>query len=324
MNRKTEVKVRWMAIPDFQSIMLPVLKIAADGQEHNQSEIREALALQFQLTQDEREEMLPSGRQARFSNRVAWSIVYLRKAGLIENSRRGIFHITEEGLKLLKKDPSRIDIKLLRQYPGIQEWNYPGIKPPESSGKSGCIGAEIAEATNQQTPEEVLEASYQELRSQLAQELLDKIMTCSPKFFEKLVLDLLVGMGYGGLRKDAGEAIGRSGDGGIDGIIKEDKLGLDVIYIQAKRWNGTVGRPVVQTFAGSLDGKKAKKGIFITTSQFSKDAKDFAAIIEKKIILIDGEQLSQYMIDNNVGVAEKASYSIKRMDLDYFDEEAGI
>jgi restriction system protein len=315
-----------MAIPDFQSIMLPVLQIAADGQEHNQSEVRDALALQFQLTEAERNEMLPSGRQARFSNRVAWSIVYLRKAGLIENSRRGIFHITDEGLKLLKKDPSRIDIKLLRQYPGIQEWNYPGIKrqPPGSSGESECIGAEIAEATNQQTPEEVLEASHQELRSQLAQELLDKIMTCSPKFFEQLVLDLLVGMGYGGLRKDAGKAIGQSGDGGIDGIIKEDKLGLDVIYIQAKRWNGTVGRPVVQTFAGSLDGQRAKKGIFITTSQFSKDAKDFAAMIEKKIILIDGEQLSQYMIDNNIGVEEKISYSIKRMDLDYFDEEAGI
>jgi restriction system protein len=294
--------------------MLPVLQIAADGQEHNQSEVKEALALQFQLTEAERNEMLPSGRQARFSNRVAWSIVYLRKAGLIENSRRGIFHITQEGLKLLKKDPSRIDIKLLMQYPGIQEWH----KPSRKSENNDTV---VAEEANQQTPEEVLEASYQELRRSLAQELLDKMMTCSPKFFEQLVVDLLVSMGYGGSKKDAGEAIGRSGDGGIDGIIKEDKLGLDVIYIQAKRWNGTVGRPVVQAFAGSLEGQRAKKGIMISTSQFSQDAKDYVTRIEKKIILIDGEQLAQYMIDKNVGVAEMANYSVKRIDLDYFDEE---
>jgi restriction system protein len=303
-----------MAIPGFQSIMLPLLKIVGDGKEHNPSEVKDILASQYQLTDAERNEMLPSGKQARFSNRVMWSIVYLRKAGLIENSRRGIFHITEEGLKLLKGNPSRIDIRLLMQYPGIQEWHKP-------SQKSDSSETEAAEATNQQTPEENLETSYQELRRSLAQELLDKIMTCSPRFFEKLVLDLLVEMGYGGLRKDAGETIGHSGDGGIDGIIKEDKLGLDVIYIQAKRWNGTVGRPVVQAFAGSLDGQKAKKGIMITTSQFSKDAKDYAEKIEKKIILIDGEQLAQYMIENNVGVAEKVNYSVKKMDLDYFDED---
>jgi restriction system protein len=303
-----------MTIPDFQSIMLPVLKIAGDEQEHNQSEIKDVLALQFQLSDAERNEMLPSGRQARFSNRVAWSIVYLRKSGLIQNSKRGIFHITEEGLKLLKKDPPRINIKLLLQYPSIQEWH-------KSSRKNEDNDTAIVEATNQQTPEEVLEASYQELRRSLAQELLDKIIACSPKFFERLVLDLLVKMDYGGSRKDAGEVIGHRGDGGIDGIIKEDKLGLDSIYIQAKRWNGTVGRPVVQAFAGSLDGQRAKKGIMISTSQFSQDAKDYVTRIEKKIILIDGEQLAQYMIDNNVGVAEMVNYSVKRIDLDYFDEE---
>jgi restriction system protein len=303
-----------MPIPDFQSIMLPVLKIAWDGQEHNQSEVKGVLALQFQLTEAEINEMLPSGRQARFSNRVAWSIVYLRKAGLIKNSRRGIFHITEEGLKLLEKDPSRIDIKLLMQYPGIQEWHKPSRKSEDND-------TAVAEEANQQTPEEILEASYQELRRSLAQELLDKTMACSPKFFERLVVHLLVSMGYGGSRKDAGEAIGQSGDGGIDGIIKEDKLGLDVIYIQAKRWSGTVGRPVVQAFAGSLEGQRAKKGILISTSQFSQDAKDYVTRIEKKIILIDGEQLAQYMMDNNVGVAEMVNYSVKRVDLDYFDEE---
>ena len=303
-----------MPIPDFQSIMLPVLKIAGDGQEHNHSGIRTLLGSQFQLTDAEKNEMLPSGRQARFSNRVAWSIVYLRKAGLIENSKRGIFHITKEGLNLLKKDPSRIDIELLMQYPGIQEWHKPSRKSEDNDIK-------VAEATNQQTPEEVLEASYQELRRSLASELLDKIMACSPKFFEQLVVDLLVSMGYGGSRKDAGEAIGHSGDDGIDGIIKEDKLGLDALYIQAKRWNGTVGRPVVQAFAGSLEGQRAKKGIMISTSQFSQDAKDYVKRIEKKIVLIDGEQLAQYMIDNNVGVAEIVNYSVKRVDLDYFDEE---
>jgi len=296
------------------SLQLPVLKIAGDGKEHNQSEVKEVIALQFQLNDAERNEMLPSGRQTRLGNRVAWSIVYLRKAGLLENSRRGIFHITDEGLNLLKKDPSRIDIKLLMQYPGIQEWHKPSRKNEDND-------TEAADATNQQTPEEVLEASYQELRRSLAQELLDKIMACSPKFFEQLVVDLLVSMGYGGSRKDAGEAIGHSGDDGIDGIIKEDKLGLDAVYIQAKRWNGTVGRPVVQAFAGSLEGQRAKKGIMISTSQFSQDAKDYVTRIEKKIILIDGEQLAQYMIDNNVGVAEMVNYSVKRVDLDYFDEE---
>ena len=242
-----------MTIPDFQSIMLPVLKIPGDEQEHNQSEVKDVLALQFQVSDAERNEMLPSGRQARFSNRVAWSIVYLRKAGLIQNSKRGIFHITEEGLKLLKKDPSRINIKLLLQYPGIQEWHKPSRKSEDND-------TAVAEATNQQTPEEVLEASYQELRRSLAQELLDKIMACSPKFFERLVVDLLVKMDYGGSRKDAGEVIGQSGDDGIDGIIKEDKLGLDSIYIQAKRWNATVGRPVVQAFAGSLRWTESQEG----------------------------------------------------------------
>jgi restriction system protein len=208
----------------------------------------------------------------------------------------------------LKSNPAKIDIKLLLRYPGIQEWHGPSRKIEDNY-------LEIAESSSSQTPEEVLEDSYQELRRSLAQELLDRIMTCSPKFFEQLVLDLLVQMGYGGLRKDAGVAVGRSGDCGIDAIIKEDKLGLDEIYIQAKRWSGTVGRPVLQAFAGSLDEQKAKKGIMITTSQFSKDAKDFVKKIEKKIILIDGEQLAQYMIDNNVGVEEKAIYAVKRLNL---------
>jgi restriction system protein len=313
-----------MTIPDFQSIMLPLLEIVNDGKEHRHREVSEALAAKFNLTEEEREELLPSGRQARFDNRVAWSGAYLKKAGLIENTGRGIFRITADGSELLKSNPTRIDIKLLMQYPGIEEWRKPsshkagGDEAESFSNDGNGIGGATVET---QTPEEVLESSYQELRQALAQELIDRIMTCSPKFFENLVVDLLVKMGYGGSRKDAGEAIGKGGDGGIDGIIKEDKLGLDALYIQAKRWNGTVGRPVVQAFAGSLEGQRAKKGIMISTSQFSQDAKDYVTRIEKKIILIDGEQLAQYMIDNNVGVAEIVNYSVKRVDLDYFDEE---
>lgn len=303
-----------MAIPNYQMILLPLLKITADELEHTQGEVSGILSDQFRLTESEKKEMLGSGRQARFDNRVAWAKASLKKAGLIENPIRGVFRITPQGLQLLKTNPSRIDVQLLMKYPGFREWQRSSQKSEESRNVESC-------EADRQTPEEVLEANYQELRGALAKELIDHIMACSPKFFERLVVHLLVSMGYGGSRKDAGEAIGQSGDGGIDGIIKEDKLGLDSIYIQAKRWNGTVGRPVVQAFAGSLEGQRAKKGIMISTSQFSQDAKDYVTRIEKKIILIDGEQLAQYMIDNNVGVAEMVNYSVKRIDLDYFDEE---
>ena len=313
-----------MTIPDFQSIMLPLLEIVNDGKEHSHREVSEALAAKFNLTEEERKELLPSGRQARFDNRVAWSRAYLKKAGLIENTGRGIFRITADGLELLKSNPSRIDIKLLMQYPGIKEWHKPSSRKPGgdeiepvSADNNGTIGT----CSETQTPEEVLESSYQELRQALAQELIDRIMKCSPKFFEDLVVRLLVKMGYGGSRIDAGRAIGQSGDGGIDGIINEDKLGLDVVYIQAKRWNNTVGRPIVQAFAGSLDGQRARKGIMITTSYFSQDARDYVGRIEKKIVLIDGVQLAQLMIDYGIGMAEVANYAVKRVDLDYFEDE---
>ena len=230
-------------------------------------------------------------------------------------SARGIFRITESGLELLKSCPSRIDIKLLMRYPGIQEWHSRSSRKSEGEVDNHEAG------NDRQTPEEVLEASYQELRKTLANDLIERIMDCPPKFFEGLVVDLLVKMGYGGSRIDAGQAIGQSGDGGIDGIIKEDKLGLDAVYIQAKRWDGTVGRPVVQAFAGSLEGHRARKGIMITTSKFSQDARDYVERIEKKIVLIDGEQLSQLMIDHDIGVAEVVNYAVKRIDIDYFDYE---
>ncbi len=303
-----------MAVPDFQSFMLPLLKFSADGTEHTQGEAVDALARQLNITDADRKEMLPSGRQARFDNRIAWAVVYLRKAGFLESLRRGKFKITERGQEILRANPARIDAKFLMEHgdPEFREFR----RPPRQAEDNEEHNAETV-----RTPREVMEAGYQELRRDLAQELLNHVKSCSPRFFEHLVVDLLVNMGYGGSHKDAGEAVGQSGDGGVDGIIKEDKLGLDAIYIQAKRWESTVGRPVVQAFAGSLEGHRARKGVLITTSQFSPDAMDYVTRIEKKIVLIDGEELAQLMIDFGIGAADETSYMVKRLDIDYFDEE---
>lgn len=301
-----------MAIPDFQRIMLPLLKIAGDGEMHNLSEVIESLALYFKLAKEEREELLPSGRQAKFDNRVSWATTYLKKAGLLESSGRAAFRITQRGLEALKENLQVINVRFLKKYPEFMDFVRSTPKNHQE---------EEDELKLSQTPEEILESVYQELRRNLAQELLERIKNCSPKFFERLVIELLVKMGYGGSMHDAGQAIGRTGDGGIDGIIKEDKLGLDVIYVQAKRWEGTVGRPVVQAFAGSLEGQRAKKGILITTSQFSSDAKEYVLRIEKKIVLIDGEMLAKLVIDNDVGVSKVTSYDIKKIDSDYFSDE---
>jgi restriction system protein len=300
-----------MPIPDYESIMLPLLKLTADGKEHLMAEDRDILAnTVFHLTDDERRVLLPSGRSKTYDNRFGWARTYLTKAGLVEVTGRGKYKITKRGLDVIRKSPFVIDNDFLMQFSEFQEFKK----------NSRQDGGEKTPKPTPQTPEEVLEATYTELRQQLAQDILERMKASDPSFFEKLVVDLLVKMGYGGSRKDAGEAIGGSGDGGIDGRIKEDRLGLDTIYIQAKRWEGSVGRPVVQAFAGSLEGQRAKKGIFITTSQFSQDAKEYVKIIEKKIILIDGEQLAQFMIDYNVGVTETASYVIKKIDSDYFGD----
>ncbi|HPE63228.1 MAG TPA: restriction endonuclease [Methanothrix sp.] len=304
-----------MTVPDYQSVMLPLLKVLGDGQEHSLHEVIETLAEGFELTDEERRELLPSGRQAKFDNRVAWARTYMKKAGLLESTGRGKFRINDRGLAVLRENPPEINVKFLEQFPEFLEFR-------DGASKDVNTDTENDTADKTKTPEEVLETSYQNLRKDLAQDLLDRIMGCSPEFFERLVVDLLVAMGYGGSRKDAGEAVGRSGDGGIDGIIKEDKLGLDAVYIQAKRWEGTVGRPTVQAFAGSLMGNRAGKGVMITTSQFSKDAKDYVRSIQQpKIVLIDGEQLAQFMIDHDIGVADVATYRVKRVDLDYFGEE---
>jgi restriction system protein len=299
-----------MAIPDFQSIMLPLLKFASDRQEHSVREAIEKLADGFNLTEEERKELLPSGRKATFNDRVHWANTYLKKARLLTSTRRGYFQITDRGLEVLKKPPTRITIGFLDQFPEFSEFRTRRPKPQE----------EPDEGEDAHTPEEAIESVYQGLNEDLAADLLETVKGCSPTFFERLVVDLLVKMGYGGTRREAGQAIGRSGDEGIDGIINEDRMGLDVVYIQAKRWENTVGRPEVQKFAGALQGQRARKGILITTSGFSKAAHDYAALIDSRIVLINGEQLSQLMIDYNVGVTPVASYELKKIDSDYFLE----
>ncbi len=301
-----------MAIPDYQSLMLPMLNLVSDEKEHSLKETTETLGREFNLTEADLAELLPSGRKTRFYDRVGWAATYLRKAGLLNSSRRGRFEITERGLAVLKESPARINVKFLEQFDEFVEF--------QARHEKGGDEASIPEV-EPQTPEEAIEAAYQNLRQSLADEILQSIKGCSPAFFERLVVDVLVKMGYGGTRKDAGKAIGRSGDDGIDGIINEDRLGLDVIYIQAKKWDNPVGRPEIQKFAGALQGQRAKKGIFISTSTFTKEAQEFASRIDSKITLIDGETLSQLMLDYNVGVNLLASYELKRLDSDYFIEE---
>lgn len=306
-----------MPIPDFQSAMLPILKLTADGGVHTLAEGVETVAREFKTTAEERDQLLPSRRQRVIYNRVGWAKTYLQKAGLLEATGRGRFRITSRGQEVLKGAPKRIDMAFLTQF---AEYNAFAALSHDDQATPQAPTPSVAQETSE-TPEEVLEQSYQELRRELAEELLERIKTCSPKFFENLVVDLLVAMGYGGTRKDAGRALGQSGDEGIDGIIKEDRLGLDVVYLQAKRWTNNVGRPVVQAFAGSLEGQRARKGVLITTSAFSREARDYVKQIEKKIVLIDGAELTKLMIDHGIGVTEVATYTVKRMDQDYFGEE---
>lgn len=303
-------------IPDYQSIMLPLLRLVSDGREHKMRDVTERLAEQMGVTEEERKELLPSGAAPVFYNRTAWAKTYLKKAGLLDSPKQGIVVISKRGLEIIKGNPASIDVKFLKQFSEFVEFQ-------STKGENENTIIDKIEDTSTETPEEALEIAYQKIRKSLAQDLLNKVITLSPSFFERLVVELLVKMGYGGSINDAGRAIGKSGDEGIDGTIKEDKLGLDVIYIQAKRWQtgNTVGRPELQKFVGALAGQGAKKGIFITTSSFTRDALDYAPRNETKIVLIDGQQLAQYMIDYNLGVTSLSSYEVKRMDSDYFGEE---
>ncbi len=296
--------------------MLPFLRFLEDCEEHSLREAEESLGEYFQLSATERAELLASGQQRVFKNRIGWARTYLKKACLIEAPKRGVFKITDRGLKVLSTNPLRIDGKFLEQFPEFMEFREISKKPNENT-----LASEPAlNMSATVTPEEEIERAYQGLREQLAQELITVILSCSPAFFEQLVVDVLVKMGYGGSRRDAGERIGQTGDGGIDGIIKEDRLGLDTIFIQAKRWQGSVGRPEIQKFVGALQGQRAKKGVFITTSTFTADATDYATRIDTKVVLIDGKALSALMIDFDVGVSASASYVVKRVDSDYFEE----
>ena len=299
-----------MPIPDFQSLMLPLLRFVEDRQEHSFKEAIPFLADRFNLSEEEKRELLPSGKQAKFNNRVYWTKTHLEKAGLLMSSRRGVFIITQEGLAVLAKNPTFINTKFLEQYD-----RYCQFKNSHNQIANNDTGK-----IEKQTPEEALENAHQQLQETLATEILKNIKQCSPDFFEFLVVDLLVSMGYGGSRKEAGQALRRSRDEGIDGIIKEDRLGLDIIYLQAKRWENVVGRPEIQKFAGALQGQRARKGIFITTSDFTKDAVEYVSRIETKIILLNGSRLTELMIEHNVGVTPITRYEVKRIDSDYFIE----
>lgn len=302
-----------MAIPDFQTLMLPLLKLYSDGKEHGRNEVLTRLGVEFHLSDAEVAEMLPSGRQGRFDNRVAWSKSHLKQAGIFESAGRGLHRITKRGLEVLKMSPARIDIKFLDQFD-----EYKAFRARSGKKESDIPGDS---AVQESTPEELLEAGYKQLRGALAAELLQQVKQGVPAFFERLVVELLVRMGYGGTREDAGQVLGKSGDGGIDGIINEDRLGLDVIYLQAKRWEGDVGRPEIQKFVGALAGHKANKGVFLTTSGYSKEARAYAGQVNAKIVLIDGPMLAELMIDYGLGVTTVTSYEIKRVDSDYFAED---
>mgnify|MGYP003594081254 FL=1 len=301
-------------IPDFQTIMLPLLKEISNRNEFTAKDVNSNLSKYFNLTDDELQEMLPSGKQAVFVNRVAWAKAHLKIAGLLESPKRGSFKITPKGLEVLNQNPEIINLKFLKTLPDYIEY----LESSKSDEKTTDVNSETEDV---KTPEELIEQSFLTIQKALSQELITKVKSCSPYFFENLVVELLVKMGYGGSLSDAGKAIGKSGDEGIDGIIKEDKLGLDIIYIQAKRWEGNIGRPEIQKFVGALAGQGAKKGIFITTSKFTPDALNYIPRNETKIVLIDGEKLTRLMIEYNLGVSTHNIYELKKMDIDYFENE---
>ena len=303
-----------MTVPGFQDFMYPFLKQLEDRKEYKLQDLYVLLAKHFNLTEEDIAEKLPSGKQTLLENRIGWARTYLKKSGLIKVVRRAVFKITEEGLKVIN-DPNlkRIDRKFLTRYESFNEF----INNTSHNKKTSKESDE-----GEQTPLELIDYNYNILKNELQELLLEKILECSPAFFEHLIVDLIVAMGYGGSVNDAGRAIGKTGDEGIDGIIKEDVLGLDMIYLQAKRWkvDSTVSRPDIQGFVGSLVGKKASKGIFITTAKFSKEARNYAESIDKRVILIDGKELTHLMFKYNVGVSDENTFTIKKVDLDFFEE----
>ncbi len=301
-----------MAIPDFQTLMLPLMELIADGQSHEVRGATQTIGERLKLTDAEWEEQLPSGRAPLFYNRLAWAKTHLKRAGLLDQPRRGVIAITDRGRQVLAAKPTRIDLRLLQTFP---EYRQPSVE-------ADAVPAPTLDANaSAMSPEETLERAYAQIRSELAAELLDSVKQCAPAFFEKLVVQLLLNMGYGGSRKEAGKSVGRSGDGGIDGIINEDRLGLDAIYLQAKRWEGVVGRPEIMKFVGALAGQRATKGVFITTSWYTQEAKDYASSSQYKVVLIDGARLADLMIEHDLGVSVAATYQLKRIDSDFFADD---
>ena len=303
-----------MAIPDFQSVMRPVLAMVHDGAALPLSELRERIADEFALSEDERKERLPSGHQTVINNRVGWARTYLNKAGLLTIPAKGMVQITARGRDALASGPERITVTWLKQFPEFADFH---TAKPQVANASTVLEIDIAETT----PDEQLAEAHQALLQSLADELLAQVKAATPGFFEQLVVDLMLAMGYGGSRKEAGKATQATNDNGIDGIIKEDKLGLDVIYLQAKRWTNTVHRPEIDKFIGALTRQRARKGVFITTSEFSPGARDAALGLDIKVVLIDGVELARLMVENNLGVSIKQVYEVKQIDSDYFAEE---
>lgn len=308
-----------MAAPTFQDLLLPLLKRSSDGAEHRLPTLAPLVATDLSLTSADLADLLPSGVQSRYRNRLAWAKVYMTRAGLLETVQRGYFRITQRGKQLLETDPPVVTLDTLRQYPEFKAFmGKTSVEGPAPTAPAGGIHEK------DDTPEETLEAAYSTVRASLGQQLQAAIISATPAFFEGLVLDLMLAMGYGGSRADAARNVAKSGDGGIDGIISEDRLGLDIIYLQAKRWTASVGSDEVRNFSGSLDAHGAQKGVFITTSTFTASATKYVRDVKhKKIVLIDGERLSQLMMDFNVGVSPAKTFEVKRIDLEYFEEESG-
>ena len=291
-----------MSVPDFQSLMLPVLKVLSDGTARHLSDIRELVAQDQELTPEQRSELLPSGRQTRFANRVNWAAVYLNRAGILKRVKRGVYQIAEEGGQLLGRNPARIDLSDLKKYPG----DTGGLEVP---------------SVPVLTPEEAIEQAEKHLRGHLQTDVLERVRNAPFSFSEDLVFDLLIAMGYGGGDRENGKVTGRSGDGGIDAIINEDALGLDQVFIQVKRYakDNNVGEPHLRNFAGAIDAAGTTKGVFVTTSGFTKQAKEYVRRSPKRIVLIDGQRLARLMVKHNVGVREGTTHVIKRIDEDYFE-----
>ncbi|MES3012555.1 MAG: restriction endonuclease [Pseudomonadota bacterium] len=309
-----------MTIPDYESLMLPLLELVRDGSDVHMKEAIERLGRQLGLSAEELRTMLPSGVSTTFGSRLSWAKTYLKQAGLLEQPRRGVVRLTSRGAAVLGQSPSRVDNQLLQRFPEFLEF-----RSRTKSVKQEPLEPMSAEAdrvaASPKPPHEQVDDAMKEINATLASDLVATIKDCTPVFFEELVVKLLLRMGYGGSRQEAGRAVGRSGDGGIDGIINEDRLGLDAIYIQAKRWEGTVGRPEIMKFVGALAGQRANKGVFISTSTYTQEARDYAAQSQYKVVLIDGERLAQLMIEYNLGVSVAAVYEVKRIDNDFFVDE---